>query len=86
MPWTDRDLESLYLYERALLPLLPKSRLPKEMLHLPGRLGGDLPYLFLRHPSDLLRSIGGPAGHRAGLTFGHIGGGVEGCSSCVGAW
>jgi type I restriction enzyme R subunit len=23
MPWTDRDLESLYLYGRALLPLLP---------------------------------------------------------------
>lgn len=25
MPWTDRDLESLYLYGRALLPLPPKS-------------------------------------------------------------
>ena len=25
MPWTDRDLESLYLYGRALLPLLPTA-------------------------------------------------------------
>lgn len=25
MPWTDPDLESLYLYGRALLPLLPKA-------------------------------------------------------------
>ena len=25
MPWTDRDLESLYLYGRALLPLLPAA-------------------------------------------------------------
>jgi type I restriction enzyme, R subunit len=30
MPWTDRDLESLYLYGRALLPLLPAS--PDEPL------------------------------------------------------
>ncbi|WAX55528.1 type I restriction endonuclease [Jatrophihabitans cynanchi] len=30
MPWTDRDLESLYLYGRALLPLLPTA--PDEPL------------------------------------------------------
>lgn len=30
MPWTDRDLESLYLYGRALLPLLPTE--PREPL------------------------------------------------------
>ena len=30
MPWTDRDLESLYLYGRALLPLLPAA--PDEPL------------------------------------------------------
>lgn len=30
MPWTDRDLESLYLYGRALLPLLPVA--PDEPL------------------------------------------------------
>lgn len=30
MPWTDRDLESLYLYGRALLPLLPTA--PGEAL------------------------------------------------------
>ncbi len=30
MPWTDRDLESLYLYGRALLPLLPSA--PDEPL------------------------------------------------------
>ena len=30
MPWTDRDLESLYLYGRALLPMLPAS--PNEPL------------------------------------------------------
>jgi type I restriction enzyme R subunit len=30
MPWTDRDLESLYLYGRALLPRLPTA--PDEPL------------------------------------------------------
>jgi type I restriction enzyme, R subunit len=30
MPWTDRDLESLYLYGRALLPMLPVA--PNEPL------------------------------------------------------